>query len=194
MLVGTLAGTGEVLSPVQLLWINLLTDILPGLALALEPPEQDVLKQPPRDPAEAIIRPQDAWTMLRESLLLTGGALAAYGITLNQGGTQAKAGGNAFMTLTLGQLLHALSCRSETTGLFNPQGRPANPALNYALAASALLQLLAALLPALRTVLGLSPMTARDWLAVSLGAGTPFLCNEGLKLLHPSTQPQREPA
>ncbi len=194
MLVGTLAGTGEVLSPVQLLWINLLTDILPGLALALEPPEQDVLKQPPRDPAEAIIRPQDAWTMLRESLLLTGGALAAYGITLHQGGTQAKAGGNAFMTLTLGQLLHALSCRSETTGLFNPQGRPANPALNYALAASALLQLLAALLPALRTVLGLSPMTARDWLAVSLGAGTPFLCNEGLKLLHPSTQPQREPA
>ena len=50
------AGLGEPLTPMQLLWINLVSDIFPGLALALEPPEPDVLLRPPRDPAEEILQ------------------------------------------------------------------------------------------------------------------------------------------
>jgi len=192
MLIGTIAGTGEVLTPVQLLWINLLTDILPGLALALEPPEQDVLKQPPRDPCEPIIRKAEALRMVRESLLLTGGTLAVHGYTLHRSGSPLKASGNAFMTITLGQLLHALSCRSEKTSVFSAGNRPANPTLDQALAGSILLQLLAAVLPPLRRLLGLSPLTAHDWLAVSLGAGIPFILNEGFKSLYDSIQPGRK--
>ena len=55
MLVSAMIGGAEILNPMQLLWINLITDIFPGLALALEPPEGNVLKRPPRDPNEPIV-------------------------------------------------------------------------------------------------------------------------------------------
>jgi Ca2+-transporting ATPase len=182
MLVGTALGAGEVLNPIQLLWINLLTDILPGLGLALEPPEQDVLKQPPRDPAEAIVRRQDALRMVRESLMLTGGTLGVYGYSLMRYGPGPKAGSNAFMTITLAQLLHSISCRSEHTGVFNPDSRPPNPLLNYALAGSGALQIVAAFFPPLRTLLRLAPIGPADWLAIAVGATAPFIVNESFKL------------
>jgi Ca2+-transporting ATPase len=60
------AGMGQPLNPMQLLWINLITDIFPGLALALEPPEPDVLRQPPRDPTAPIASPiSNAWRSRR---------------------------------------------------------------------------------------------------------------------------------
>ncbi len=76
MLLGTALGMGEVLSPVQLLWINLVTDIFPAMALSMEPPEPSVLKQPPRDPNRPILDREDFLTMLRESLVMTAGPWA----------------------------------------------------------------------------------------------------------------------
>ena len=182
MLIGTAIGAGEVLNPIQLLWINLITDIVPGLALALEPPEQDVLKQPPRDPAEPIIRKADAIRLVRESLMLTGGAMSVYGYSLlRHGGLSPNAGTNAFMTVTLAQLLHAISCRSERTGVFHPGERPTNRYLTYSVAGSVLLQVAAAYVPPLRALLRLSPISPVDWLAIATGATVPFLINEGIK-------------
>jgi Ca2+-transporting ATPase len=181
MLIGTALGAGEVLNPIQLLWINLLTDILPGLGLALEPPEQDVLKQPPRSPTEAIIRRADAVKLMRESLLIAGGAMAVYGYGVFRYGPGPRAGTGTFMTLTLGQLLHAISCRSERTGVFARGKRPPNRFLNAALFGSAALQVGAAFLPSLRKLLRLSPIGALDWTAIAAGATAPFLTNEGLK-------------
>ncbi|MGX2038792.1 cation-translocating P-type ATPase [Methylocaldum sp. MU1018] len=190
MLVGTAVGAGEVLNPFQLLWINLLTDILPGLGLALEPPEQDVLKQPPRNPAEAIIRRADAVRLMRESLLLSGGAMSIYGYSLARYGPGPEAGTNAFMTLTLGQLLHAISCRSERTSIFD-RNRPPNRFLNAALLGSVSLQIGAAFLPPLRKLLRLSPIGALDWLAIAAGASAPFLANEAIKRLQAGS-PRKE--
>jgi len=181
MLIGTALGAGEVLNPIQLLWINLMTDILPALGLALEPPEQDVLKQPPRSPNEAIVRRADAVRLMRESLLLSGGAMAVYGYGAARHGLGPQAGAGAFMTITLGQLLHAISCRSERTRVFGTEKRPPNRFLNAALAGSAALQVGAAFLPPLRKLLRLSPIGALDWVAIAAGATAPFLINEGLK-------------
>src|SRR6266496_3922864 len=97
-------GLGQPLNALQLLWINLLSDVTPGLALALEPPEPDVLQQPPRDPAEPI--------------LMSAGAFGAYGYGLARYGMGAQANTLAFTSLTVGQLLHAFSCRSHTHSLF----------------------------------------------------------------------------
>ncbi|WP_434110513.1 cation-translocating P-type ATPase [Methylocaldum sp. GT1TLB] len=188
MLIGTALGAGEVLNPIQLLWINLLTDILPGLGLALEPPEQDVLKQAPRSPTEPIIRRADAARLMRESLLLSGGAMAVYGYSVARYGLGPKAGTGAFMTITLGQLLHAISCRSERTGVFDREKRPTNRLLSAALFGSAALQIGAAFLPPLRNLLRLSPIGALDWVAIGAGATTPFLINEGIKRLKTDSQ------
>jgi Ca2+-transporting ATPase len=182
MLAGTVLGLGEVLNPMQLLWINLMTDILPGLALALEPPEQDVLRQPPRDPREPIVRREDAGKLVGQSLGLSLGALGVYGLTAARVGVGPVAGTNAFMSLTLGQLLHSLSCRSEHTGVFNPEGRESNPYLRNALAASLAIQVGAAFFPPLRNLLRLSPIGPADWLSIAAGAGLPFLANEIAKL------------
>lgn len=190
MLIGTAIGAGEVLNPIQLLWINLVTDILPGLALALEPPEQDVLKQPPRDPAEPIIRKDDALRLVRESLALTGGAMSVYAYSLlRYGGLTANAGTNAFMTVTLAQLLHAISCRSEKTGVFHPGERPKNRYLTYAVGGSILLQIAAAYIPPLRALLRLAPIGPVDWLAIGAGATLPFVVNEGIKRLQHPPEP-----
>ncbi|TAN51933.1 MAG: cation-transporting P-type ATPase [Methylococcaceae bacterium] len=182
MLFGTVLGLGEVLNPMQLLWINLMTDILPGLALALEPPEQNVLLQPPRDPGEPIVRRADAGKLIGQSLGLTAGALGAYGLTVARSGLGPAAGTNAFMTLTLGQLLHSLCCRSERTGLFNPEGRASNPYLRNALAASLAIQVGAGFFPPLRSLLRLTPIGPADWLSIAAGAGLPLLVNEVSKL------------
>jgi Ca2+-transporting ATPase len=182
MLIGTALGAGEILNPIQLLWINLITDIVPGLALALEPPEHDVLKQPPRDPKEPIIRRDDALRLARESLAISGGALGVYGYSLlRYGGLSANAGTNAFMTITLAQLLHAISCRSERSSVFDSEPRPPNRYLTYSVVGSVLLQVAAAYVPPLRALLRLAPVGPLDWLAISIGATTPFLINEGIK-------------
>jgi Ca2+-transporting ATPase len=186
MLVGTAIGAGEVLNPIQLLWINLITDILPGLALALEPPERDVLKQPPRDPQERIIGKADALRLVRESLTLTAGTLGVYGYSLwRHGGLSPGAGTNAFMTLTLAQLLHAVCCRSERSSVFDAD-RPPNRYLNYSLAGSMALQVAAAYIPPLRALLRLAPIGPADWLAIAAGATAPFLVNEGFKRIQHS--------
>jgi Ca2+-transporting ATPase len=182
MLIGIGAGAGEVLNPIQLLWINLISDILPGLGLALEQPERNVLKQPPRDPKEAIVGRADAYRMVRESLVLTAGTLGVYGYSLARYGRSPRAGTNAFMTVTLGQLLYALSCRSERASVFHPVRRPPNRFLNLALIGSAALQVAAAYVPPFRALLRLSPIGPADWLAIAAGATVPFVVNEGTKL------------
>ncbi len=125
MLIGVVLGAGEVLNPMQLLWINLLTDIFPGLALALDPPEQDVLRQPPRDPHVPIIRRQDFIRLARESAVIAAGTLGVYGLSAQRYGLGLKPSTNVFMTLTFAQLLHSLSSdrrpRPSSTG-----GHPTN--------------------------------------------------------------------
>ncbi len=174
-------GLGEPLNAMQLLWINLLTDIAPGLALALEAPEPDVLSIPPRNPNEPIIRKDDFKRIAFESAVLSAGAMGAYGYGIMRYGMGPQAGTMAFMGLTLGQILHALSCRSEKFSIYDRERLPTNRYLNAALAGSLALQGLAMAIPGLRSLLGLTPISAIDWLVVGGAAVTPLLINEATK-------------
>ncbi|MEJ2386892.1 MAG: cation-transporting P-type ATPase [Chromatiaceae bacterium] len=174
-------GLGEPLTPMQLLWINLISDIFPGLALAAEPPESDVMKQPPRDPREPILRREDLWQTSRESLIITAGALGSYLYALSRCGAGPQASSQAFMTLSSAQLLHAFACRSGRTSIFDRSGRPPNPYLSGAVGISLVVQILAALVPGLRTLLGITPFTAPDALVMCAGSVAPLLVNELLK-------------
>jgi len=175
------AGLGQPLNPMQLLWINLLSDVAPGLALALEPPEPDVLQQPPRNPTEPILTSADFKRIAFESAILSAGALGAYGYGLVRYGMGARANTLAFTSLTVGQLLHTLSCRSHTHSLFSAPPLPANPYLTFAVSGSLALQLLAFVIPGLRRLLGLTPLTLLDSALVGASAILPLVVNESTK-------------
>ena len=175
------AGLGEPLTPMQFLWINLVSDIFPGLALAFEPPEPDVLLRPPRDPAEEILQPARLKKMLREATVLSAGALGAYGYGVARYGQGPTAGTMAFMSLTVGQLLHAFTCRSENRTIFTGEKQAPNRYLTAAMVGTFLLQGVAIAVPGLRRLLGISRLSLVDGLVAGGGAVLPLIVNEGIK-------------
>lgn len=181
MFVALTGGLGQPLNSMQLLWINLISDIFPGLALALEPPEPDVLSRPPRDPEEPIIQTADFKRIGFEAGMISAGAIGAYAYGLARYGAGPTAGTMAFMSLTTGQLLHALSCRSETHRLIERDGLPPNRYLQWALAGSLTLQGLTLAVPGLRGLLGLAPIGLIDGLVVGGSAFLPLVVNETTK-------------
>lgn len=181
MLAAILLGLGSPLNPMQLLWINLLSDIFPGLALSMEPADAAIMRQPPRDPAEPIVPPERLARMGIESAVISAGAMAAYGYGVARFGPGAVAGTLAFNTLTSAQLLHALSCRSPRPVLWGRARLAPNRLLDLALAASLGAQVSANLVPGLRRLLGLAPLRLRDLLVVTMAALLPLLINDALK-------------
>lgn len=181
MLVALAAGMGQPLSAMQLLWINLVTDIFPGLALAMERPEADVMTEPPRSETEPIVKVSDFPVIVAESSVISAGALGAYGYGIARYGAGARAATLAFTSLTGAQLLHAISCRSEKHTVFDPIPLPRNPYLLTALAGSIAAQGLTFALPALRSLLGIEPISAIDGLVIGTSTVLPLFINEAVK-------------
>jgi P-type Ca2+ transporter type 2C len=174
-------GLGYPLNAAQLLWINLISDIFPGLALAMDPPEPDVLSQPPRDPDEPIVQSQDFKRISFEAATMSVASLASYGYGIARYGMGPQAGTMAFQSLVVSQILHALSCRSAKRSIFEANQPPPNRYLNLAVAGSLGLQVVAQMVPGLRALLGTTPLGALDW-AVALGSGLiPLFINEATK-------------
>jgi Ca2+-transporting ATPase len=177
MFAAMVLGVGFPLTVMQLLWINLISDIFPGLALAMEPPESDVMTRPPRDGHAPLFSRGDFKQMVQESAAITGGAMAAYGYGLTRYGLGAQSSALAFQSLTIGQLLHALSCRSDRNSIFNGT-QPPNPILGIALGGSLALQGLTMYFPPLRSFLGLGRVGATDLAVIASTAIAPLLVNE----------------
>lgn len=174
-------GLGTPLGTMQLLWINLISDIAPGLALALEPPEPDVLLRRPRSKNEAIIGRSDLKRIFFESATLAGGSLSAYGYGLARYGRGPRASSLAFLSLTGGQILHAVSCRSDRRVFSGSTTLPPNRYLDAAVGGSFALQAIALCLPWTRRLLGITGMGAADWLVAAGGATLPLMLNEATK-------------
>lgn len=182
MLITTALGFGEALNPMQLLWINLVTDVFPALALAVEPPENDVLKQAPRDPEEKIITREDGLRLLRESLTITAGTIAIFLISQRRYGVGIQTSTNTFMALTIAQILQSIGNRSEKTTILD-RDRPGNPWMTAATFGTLGLQALTLVVPPLRTLLRLGPVGPQDIALILAGAGVPFIINESSKKL-----------
>ncbi|HEV7445601.1 MAG TPA: HAD-IC family P-type ATPase, partial [Steroidobacteraceae bacterium] len=172
MLVATAAGFREALSPIQLLWINLISDVLPGIGLALEPPEADILNGKPMAVDASLVGSDEVGRLAKEAGLLTAGALAASLVGAARYGQDApQTRTMTFGTLTAAQLLHTLNCRG-TRGRAGPLAE--NPALGRILAGSFLAQGLAFLVPGVRRVLGITPVGAADGLVMLAGSLGPY--------------------
>ena len=168
-----LVGQPSPLLPLQILWLNLLTDTFPALALAVEPGEADVLRQPPSDPRAAILSRAMVARILGYGALIAACTLAADawgGSTL------------AFLTLALAQIFHLGNARSAeplTTWHRAVSNRYALGAVALAVA----LQAAAMHYPPLTRVLGVTPPDARGWLVAVTLAMVPALLGQTAKLL-----------
>jgi Ca2+-transporting ATPase len=193
MLAATAAGSSAALSPVQLLWINLISDVLPGIGLALEPPEAGVMERPPRPADDAIVRRGDMRTLVREGAIMTAGALAAgtFGAA-RHGLNSPQARTMTFASLVAAQLLHALSCRSATKSVIGGS-LPPNPALSTIMLGSAAAQSAALLVPGIRNILGVTPLGVVDMLVTAAGGVLPFAMAETWKLRQDSSRGKTSP-
>jgi Ca2+-transporting ATPase len=166
------------LTPMQLLWINLISDIFPSLALSMEPPSADILHKPPRAPSERILSPQVLKRTASEAFVITAASLAGYGLGIFRYGAGPQSRTMGFLTLTTAQLLHTLSCRSDHLSFTSL--RP-NNYVNSAVIFSLVLQAATVLVPGLRGLLSLESIRFTDWLAAGAFAGASLLTNEFTK-------------
>jgi Ca2+-transporting ATPase len=164
MLIAPFLGMPLPLIPLQILWINLVTDGLPSLALSIESPERDVMKRPPRNPKESIFGQGLGFYVIWVGLLM---ALAALGM-----GFWAWRNGDpawqtmVFVTVTMSQLFQSLAVRSERESVFR-QGLHTNLALLVTVVVTLGLQLAVVYVPFLQSVFRTVALSPRD-LGISL--------------------------
>ena len=118
MFLGMLAGLPVPLLPIQILWVNLVTDGLPAVALGFDPPEKDIMKQKPRDPDESIFSHSLAGLIIVRGVLIGLATLAVYASMLWYTADVGLARTGGFVTLVLSQLIHVFECKSETRNIF----------------------------------------------------------------------------
>ena len=179
LLVAGLAGLPLPLLPLQLLWLNMVTDTFPALALAMEPGDPDVMQRPPRSPDEAILSRPFITSILFYASLITAATLAAFLWALD--GSAQHASTVAFMTLSLAQIAHLGNARSSDPVL-SPTRALANPFAVAAVALSAGLQVAAVSFDPLAHVLRLVPLGPRDWVVVVALAAVPAVIGQVVKV------------
>ena len=183
MFFAALFGWPAPLFAIQILWINLITDALPALALGVEPPEPDVMSRPPHPPREPVITRNRGLLIVYHGALIAAVAVVAYYVVYGGSGQYLpRARTVAFCTIAYAQLFFAFGCRSQRYAL--PQlGAFTNRWLLAAIAVSALLQLAVVTLPFLRPLFKTAPLLVSDWLLIVVMALTPVTFIEVTKLI-----------
>ena len=160
-----LVGVGSPLTAIQILWLNLVTDGLPALALGVEPAEKDVMKQPPRKPNEGVFAGGMGVKIIWQGIVIGLLALAVYLLALKWGRTLAEAHTMTFATLALMQLVHSFNARSMEHSIFN-LGVASNRSLIYAFLASAAITAAVIFIPFLREFFDTTLLRVSDWFEV----------------------------
>lgn len=167
---GILLGLPFPLLPIQILWVNLVTDGLPAIALGMDPAEPGVMSRPPRPPQEGIFSRGLGGKIIIQGLLIALATLAVYLIQLRGGASLAAARTGAFATLVFAQLCFVFQCRSEERSLL--ENNPfQNPYLLVAVAISTLMQIGVIYLPWLQKIFYTTSLSRSDWTLILLAAG-----------------------
>ncbi|WP_338451999.1 calcium-translocating P-type ATPase, SERCA-type [Niallia oryzisoli] len=170
------------LVPIQILWVNLVTDGLPAMALGLDQPEGDVMKRKPRNPKEGVFARGLGWKVVSRGFLIGLVTLLAFMFAYKDNPDHLEyAQTVAFATLVLAQLIHVFDCRSEKSILSrNPFG---NKYLVWAVISSLLMVLAVIYYPPLQPIFHTVPILASDWWIITGLSAIPTFLLAGSFLL-----------
>ncbi|MFX0067783.1 MAG: calcium-transporting P-type ATPase, PMR1-type [Promethearchaeota archaeon] len=185
LFIGTLIGLPLPVIAIQILWINLVTDGLPALALGLEPGEPDIMQRKPRDPREEILSKKSLIYAIGVGAIMCIGTLALFVYGLNLFPPDPEFRGSrtiAFTVLMMFQMFSVLNFRSEKNSLFKI-GALTNKYLIGAVFSSILLQLAVIYVPFLQGVFGTLPIGLFEWVLIVLVSSSVFIVVEIQKLI-----------
>ncbi|EOU2065299.1 calcium-transporting P-type ATPase, PMR1-type [Clostridium perfringens] len=170
------------LQPIHILWVNLITDSFPALALGVDKTKEDVMNNPPRNPKESIFVKSDKIQLIINGVLIGGITLFAfklgerlYAYSLIHAQTM------AFVVLSVSQLFLSLSLRSNTKSAFS-LGLFSNKYLVYSILLGIFLQVIIISISFIANIFKVTPLLLYDWIVVILVSLIPFAINEILKL------------
>jgi Ca2+-transporting ATPase len=182
MFLAMMMGMPLPLVPIQILWVNLVTDGLPAMALGVDQPEKDLMQQKPRTAKENIFARRLGWKIVSRGILIGICTLAAFWLTLRENPDSAegllKAQSVAFATLVMAQLIHVFDCRSSRS-IFH-RNPFQNKYLVLAVLSSLALMLVVMYVEPLQPIFKTVPLGMKEWIITLLFAGIPtFLMGLG---------------
>lgn len=183
MFISSLIGLPVPLLPIHILWVNLVTDGLPALALGVDPVEPGIMQRLPRKPDEPVVTKQRAFLMLTQGAFIAFCSLLAFGFVLfveKEGIGRARTA--AFIVLACSQLFHSFNCRSTSESIFK-LGIFSNKKLIAAVLVSFFLQMAVVYLPFAQKVFKTEMLGAFDWFLVLAISSFPLWAMEIYKII-----------
>lgn len=171
------------ITPVQILWVNMVTAVTLALSLAFEPSEADIMKRPPRAPDEPLLSPFLIWRILFVSTIIVFGTFGVFVWDRSNGVAIEEARTVAVNTLVMFEVFYLINTRYLRRSVLSFDGLFGN---RYALAAIALVLVLQALftyLPMMQKLFGTTPIGLSDWVRITLIASSVFVLVEAEKYL-----------
>lgn len=176
MFIAMMAGMPLPLIPIQILWVNLVTDGLPAMALGVDQAEKDLMQHKPRSSRENIFARRLGWKIISRGFAIGTCTLGAFWLTLHSGSGDSadalvKAQTVAFATLVMAQLIHVFDCRSSRS-IFH-RNPLQNVYLLLAVLSSVALLLAVLYIKTLQPIFKTVPLGVSDWILILIAAGIP---------------------
>lgn len=181
ILVAVMLGLALPITPVQILWINMVISVTLALSIAFEKPEAGVMRRPPREPNEALIAGRLAWRILFVSALLIAGGMGVFYWELERGASLEIARTAAINALVMGQIAYLFNCRNMTESVLNRQGLFGNRYVWLAIGVLLILQSLLTYWGPMQTLFSTAPIDIGAWTYILLFALALLVVVEGEK-------------
>jgi magnesium-transporting ATPase (P-type) len=173
VIASVMMGISLPITPLQILWINMVTSVTLGLSLAFEPPEGEVMQRPPRSTQEPLLTQFLAWRIIFISTIIVMGTLGLFLWDRAHGETVEMARTTAVNTLIFFQIFYLFGARHQYVSTLSREGLSGNKAVLYAVMAIIILQIFFTYLPLFQNIFSTQGIPAGDWLRLLLI--TPFV-------------------
>ena len=178
IIAAVLFGLSMPITPVQILWVNMITAVTLALALAFEPPEADVMQRPPRDPREPLLSGFLLWRITFVSLLLVGGVIGLFLWESGRGVGLEASRTIAINALVMAEIFYLFNSRYLISSVLNRQGLLGNGVVLLAVGVLLLLQGLFTYLPLFQQWFGTAALDGPAWVRVVLFGASVFVLVE----------------